>query len=124
MRSGSRHRATLAAESLLDGEAEKLTRKAIELALGGDLTALRLCLERILPARKERPVRVSLPEIKAAGDVVTATAALVSAVGAGEIAPGEAADLAMLISAAGRAIDLTEFEARLAALESRLSKEP
>jgi Family of unknown function (DUF5681) len=44
---GARHRATLAAEALLDGEAAALTRKAIERALEGDATAMRLCLERI-----------------------------------------------------------------------------
>ena len=41
---GSRNRATLAAQTLLDGEGERLTRKAIELALEGDRAALRLCL--------------------------------------------------------------------------------
>ena len=46
---GARNRATIAAEALLDGEAEALTRKAIELALDGDTTALRLCLERLMP---------------------------------------------------------------------------
>jgi hypothetical protein len=49
---GTRHKATLAAETLLEGEAEALTRKAIELALKGDIAALRLCLDRIIPARK------------------------------------------------------------------------
>ena len=58
---GARHRTTLAAEALLDGEAEVLTRKAIELALAGDSPALRLCLDRILPPRRERPVRFALP---------------------------------------------------------------
>jgi hypothetical protein len=58
---GARHKATLAAEALLDGEAEGLTRKAIEAALGGDMPALRICLDRILPPRKERPVRFKLP---------------------------------------------------------------
>jgi hypothetical protein len=52
---GARNRATVAAERLLDGEADTLTRKAIELAKEGDTTALRLCIERILPARKEPP---------------------------------------------------------------------
>ena len=41
-RHGARNSATLAAEALLDGEAEALTRKAIELALGGDSFALRI----------------------------------------------------------------------------------
>ena len=48
---GARHRATLAAEALLDGEAEALTRKVIELALEGNIFALKICLDRILPAR-------------------------------------------------------------------------
>ena len=48
---GARNKATLAAEALLDGKAEAITRKAIDLAKAGDLTAIRLCLERIIPAR-------------------------------------------------------------------------
>ena len=43
---GARNKTTLAVEALLDGEAEDLTRKAIELAKAGDMTALRLCLDR------------------------------------------------------------------------------
>ncbi|MGC2077599.1 MAG: DUF5681 domain-containing protein [Xanthobacteraceae bacterium] len=58
---GARHKVTLAAETLLDSEAETLSRKAIELALTGDVSALRLCLDRILPPRKDRPVRFNLP---------------------------------------------------------------
>lgn len=48
-KAGTRNRATMAAEALLDGEAEALTRKAVELALQGDTVALRLCLERLCP---------------------------------------------------------------------------
>jgi len=47
---GARNAATVAAEVLLDGEAEAITRKCVELAKEGDTVALRLCLERILPA--------------------------------------------------------------------------
>jgi len=60
---GLRNRATIAAEALLDGEAEALTRKAVEMALGGDTVALRLCLERLMPPRRDRPVAVPLPQI-------------------------------------------------------------
>jgi hypothetical protein len=63
---GSRNRVSVACDELLDGEAEKLTRKAIEMALGGDNTAMRLCLERICPPRKERPINLSLPNLKTA----------------------------------------------------------
>jgi hypothetical protein len=61
---GSRHRTTLAIESLLDGEAERLTRKAVDLALAGDTVALRICLDRVAPPRRGRPVMFRLPEVR------------------------------------------------------------
>ena len=41
---GARNKATLTIEALLDGESEAITRKAIEMALGGDTTAMRLVI--------------------------------------------------------------------------------
>jgi hypothetical protein len=73
----ARHKTTLAIEALLDGEAEALTRKAIELAKAGDLVALRLCLDRICPPRRERPVSFALPELSTAADAKLAASALV-----------------------------------------------
>jgi hypothetical protein len=67
-----------------DFEAETITRKAIELAKEGDLTALRLCLDRIAPPRKDRPVLFELPPITSAADAVQASGALVAAVAEGE----------------------------------------
>ena len=67
---GARHKATVAAEALLDGEAEALTRKAVEMALAGDGTALRLCLDRIIPPRRERPVRFKMPVLQSPADAV------------------------------------------------------
>jgi len=64
---------------LLDGEAEELTRKCIELAKAGDTTALRLCMERIAPVRKGRPVNVNLPPIATAVDVLGAIGAAIDA---------------------------------------------
>src|SRR5258708_28292824 len=69
---GSRHKASLAAEALLDGEAERLTRRAVELADGGDPTALRLVFERILAPRRERAVNFALPPIESAADLAAA----------------------------------------------------
>jgi hypothetical protein len=116
---GSRNRATLALESLLDGEAEALTRKAIELALGGDMTALRLCLDRILPPRKDRPVVFSIPVIQTAADAKMASAALLSAVAAGSLTPSEAAEVGKLVDAYLKAIEVTELLTRIEKLEQR-----
>jgi hypothetical protein len=84
---GSRNRATLAAQALLDGESERLTRRAIELAHAGDTVALRLCLDRILPPRRERAVAVDLPEIVNADDAVSALGGIIKAVATGELTP-------------------------------------
>src|SRR5437016_3563447 len=71
-RAGSRNKKTLAAAVLLDGEAETLTRKAVELALAGNPLAMRLCIERLLPACRERAVRFALPPIESAADIAPA----------------------------------------------------
>ena len=82
---GARHRITRAIEELLEGEAEGLTRKAVEVALGGDTTALRLCLERIAPARKDSPVHFELPPMKSVQDAVEAAQAVLRAVSEGDL---------------------------------------
>jgi hypothetical protein len=68
--SGSRNRVNLALEELLDGEANAIVRKAVEKAKEGDSIALRLCLERILPPRKERLINFALPPINAPADAL------------------------------------------------------
>src|SRR5918994_5241693 len=109
---GARHKATLAAEALLDGEAEGLTMKAVELALGGDTVALRLCLERVLPSRKDRPVSFSLPEINTAADAVKASGALLQAVAVGDVTPSEASELGKLLESHARVLEASELEER------------
>src|SRR5712675_889122 len=77
---GARNKATVAAESLLDGDAEAITRKAVELAKGGDLTAIRICMDRFFPPRKDRPIPFDLPKLERATDAGRAMAAIVAAV--------------------------------------------
>jgi len=116
---GTKHKATIAAQALLDGEAQALTRKAVELALEGNMAALRLCLERICPPRKERPLAVELPTVRDASELPQLTFALLEAVGKGELEPGQAAALASLVANHGKALELAELERRIRALEER-----
>jgi hypothetical protein len=104
---------------LLDGDAERLTRKAIEMAIGGDGTAMRLCLDRIAPARKDRPVPLTLPSLDTAADAKNAAAAIVRAVADGDITPSEAAELSRLLDNFVRVLETTDFETRLEALERK-----
>ena len=114
---GARHRATQAVEVLLDGQAEALTQKAVDMALEGDTTALRLCLEWIAPARKDGPIFVSLPPIKSAAGAAEAAAAIVNEVAAGEITPAEGAAVMSLLDQYRRTLEASDFEERLQALE-------
>ena len=77
---GSRNRSTLAAQMLLQGEAEALTRKAVELALGGDPTALRLCLDRLIAPHRERPMSLALPPMREPADLAASMEAIAAAV--------------------------------------------
>jgi hypothetical protein len=115
---GSRHRATVLAESLLDGQTTELVQKTIDLALAGDTTALRLCLERIIPPRRDRPVNFRLPTINSATDALAAIEAITDGVATGEVTPAEAAELAKVVEAYRNAVETVEIERRLSALET------
>ncbi len=119
---GSRNRVTIALEELMAGEAEGLTRKAIELALAGDGPALRLCMDRVFPPRKDRPVFFALPKLEKPSDAVKATAAIVEAVAAGDLTPSEASELSKVVDGFTKAVEAHEFEERLAKLEARMKQ--
>jgi hypothetical protein len=114
---GTRHKATQAALALLDGEAKALTRQAVTMALGGDTTALRLCLERIAPPRRDAPVTFDLPPMETARDAAKAAGAVLGAVAHGDLTPTEGAHIMALVETYRRTLETTELEARLAALE-------
>jgi hypothetical protein len=115
---GSRHRATQAVQALLDGEAEALTRKAVEMAMGGDATALRLCIERLSPPPKDAPVTFPIPKMDRSADAAGAVAAVVAAVACGDLTPTQGERIAGIIEAWRRAIETTELAARVEALEA------
>jgi hypothetical protein len=123
-RVGCRNRTTIAAAALLAGEAEALTRKAVELALVGDPTALRLCIERILPQCRERAVKFALPPIESAADIAPAMKAVTSALADGMITPAEAATIAAVVDTFMRAIETSDFERRLRLVEADHFNQP
>ena len=114
---GTRHKATRAVLALLDGEAEALTRTAVEMALAGDGTALRLCLERIAPPRRDAPVTFALHAMQSAKDAATAAAAVLESVAVGDLTPTEGAHVMSLVEIYRRTLETTELETRMAALE-------
>jgi len=75
-------------------------------------------MDRLLPVRRDRHVPFALPPLETAADAVKATAALVSAVAAGELTPAEAAELSKLVEGFSRAVDLHDIQTRLERLEA------
>lgn len=115
---GTRHKSTLAAMALLSGEAQALTRICIEKAMEGDMTALKLCLDRIIPPTKDHPFDCTLPKVTTVADIPTFTAAILDAVAGGEIGATEGEKLARIVQAHREAIELSDIDNRLKALEA------
>jgi hypothetical protein len=115
----SRNNSTKAIQVLLDGEAQALIRKAVELALEGNTTALRMCLDRLMVPRRDRAVPLAIEPIRDAGDLAPAMGAIMTAAGRGKISPGEGLSYARLVDVLLKAIDAHGFERRLQELEKR-----
>jgi hypothetical protein len=100
------------------GESEALTRKAVEMALPGDPTAMRLCMERVLAPCRERTIDFSLPALKVSGigeargptaqDIFLAMNAVTAALAQGEITPSEAEKIAGVVETFVRSIETTK----------------
>jgi Family of unknown function (DUF5681) len=118
---GCRNKTTIAVEQLLQGEAETITRKAIELAKAGDLTAIRLCFDRLLPVRRDRYVSFGVSEIKTARDAAALGGKLLAATACGELTPSEAAEIGKLVENFTRALEASEIEQRLGLLEQQIN---
>ena len=114
---GSRNKATLAIESLLEGQAEAFAQAAITKALQGDSVALRLCMDRIAPLPKDAAVTFFMPTMNNALDAAEAARSVLRAVSEGELTPIVASRVMGLIDSYRRSLELTEIEKRLQALE-------
>jgi hypothetical protein len=90
-------RAAGAAEELFDAHAENIVRQLIDLALRGDPTALRLCLDRISPPLRDRPPEFALPPIETPADAVAGIAAVVAGIADGSLTAAEGLQLARML---------------------------
>lgn len=119
---GTRHKATQAALALLEGETEALTRKAVELALEGDTTALKLCLDRIAPAIKPAAQTIHL-NIPAPGNLTDTARAFVAAAANGDIPPDIAAQMVSAVASVARVEELEQLKDRMEALERAIKEQ-
>jgi hypothetical protein len=109
---GARNRKTLLMEAMLEGDGEDLTRRLIQKALAGDPTAMRLCIERLLPRMRDRPVAFPLPQITGPADAARAASEIQAAVGVGALSPREGMDLLRLVDKLAETVAKAETEPR------------
>ena len=117
---GARNLKTLAIESLLEGQAEALTQTAISKALEGDSIALRLCMDRIMPAPKDKRIKVQLPSISAPRDLLKAAREVMISVQSGELTPLEGEKVMVLLERCQKLFVSVDLEERIEALEQKV----
>ena len=120
MKLGTRHRATRLAEKLMAGDAEAVVKAVVTAAKGGDMTAARLVLDRIAPPCRGRPVRLDLPPIVGAADLVKALAAVADAMARGVLSAEEAQAAAAVLEHHRKAVETLDLERRIAAIEAKV----
>ena len=116
---GSKNRATVLTAALVEGDAQEVLGKAVELAKAGNVVMLKFLLGRILP--RERLIKLDLPRMEFVDDAVEALGRVMGAVSEGRISPSEAAAMATLINSYTRAIDMADVVKRLDTLEAQVN---
>src|SRR5437763_10352204 len=114
---GSRNKRTLLLENLLHGEAEAIVRKLTVLANGGQMGAIRICMDRLLPVARGESVPCDIPPMQKPMDAVAALTTVFDAVRMGDLTPSEADKLAKLVQAWMHTIAHVTFERRLRRVE-------
>ena len=121
---GSLNKATLAVQALLDGEAEIIGKKAIELANNGDMAAVKLVMERIIPPVKELPVYVeNMGDITGTQDITATSSQIFKHVCSGNITLSEGKSLMSVLGGVVKSIEIEDIAARLEMLEEKLERD-
>ena len=114
---GSRNKVARVCQDTLDSHAETLTKKCLYMAFQGNTTAMRLCMERLTPARRHRTLQFKMPPVRTVADVATASESVLSGVARGLLTPAEGQAFSLMLDGRRRLIETQELDQRLRALE-------
>jgi hypothetical protein len=98
-----------------------LVRKAIDLAKAGDMAAIRLCVERLVPRRAEPHIEFEMPPIAEPKDAIGVLSRIMEGVGRGELTASEASSLVSVVQASLKAIEVLNLDERMTTLEERMN---
>jgi hypothetical protein len=110
-----------ALRALLEPHAAELVQKVVDLAKQGDTTALRICIDRLIPAVKAKDMPVEIGNLD--GGLADQGRTVLTALSAGTITPDEANAVMQAVVAQARIVEVDELEKRVAALETRSEKQ-
>ena len=117
---GSRNKATMMAQVLIDGDYEKIIEGVKHKAfVEGDTRAYKLLIERLVPPRRSRDLNLELPAIKTASDVIVAMGEVFAAMARGAITAEEVRELSTLLDVGRRTLENVDHESRILELEIR-----
>lgn len=116
---GTKNKTTLTAELLLEGEIGNICRRLIDEALNGNMQAIKMVLDRIMPPRKDRSIAINIPILKNSSDILQAMSFITDAVGSGNISPSEGEALSRIIDVYVKALEIHDYENRLQILENK-----
>ena len=120
---GTRHKATMAALELLEGDLRAITKVCIDKAKDGDMMACKLILDKLIPNRRERAIDLPLPKLAGTAEIPQALADTLEAVAIGKITPGEGQTVAVLLETFRKSLEMTDLENRVRALEEKIIKQ-
>jgi hypothetical protein len=118
---GSRNKSKSPGQDLFDEYAEHLTRKAISLGLAGEIHALRMCIDRISPARRDALIQMNLPPIRKAEDLDKAAEKVTQGLRRGKITPIEAGRIMNTLEGRLRIFETVELAKRIEKVEEKMA---
>lgn len=119
---GSKNRRTLFMKAI-EEHGESIIKTCTIQALKGDPTALRLCMERLIPPSRSSGPRFQFPTVNSADDLGTAFQALLKQTAQGRIKPRDAEAMAGVLETRRRLAETEEMNSRLKAVEEKVAKD-
>jgi Family of unknown function (DUF5681) len=82
---GSLNKKTIALEEAFEEHVEEILKEVVSRAKEGEKSAMRLCMERMLAPKRERPVAIDLPVIEGPADARKALAVVTTELAEGNL---------------------------------------
>jgi hypothetical protein len=128
-RLGSRHRTSVLLDKMMQHDAKDIGKVAIERAKGGDMTAIKILLDRLSPVPRGRFLRFQAPKIENPADLAAFTASVLQALANGELTAAEASDITSVVAVflqalqtAGLRVDVSELKRLFAEMRAEIQE--